>query len=364
MAQGLDLGPRELSVTNLNNHQMKKTFNLLVVILLSVAIHVQGQDRDAYITKSFSSESIREVFARTSGGSVSVEGGSGQSRVEVFIQGNNGKSLSKDEIKERLYDDYELEIAVVNGELRVTAEPKDKFFNNWKNALNISFNIYVPQQVSTDVNTSGGSISMKNLAGNQNFSTSGGSLKIDKLSGRIKGRTSGGSIHVSNTKDNIDLGTSGGSIDAENCNGTMALSTSGGAIKLNTLSGQIKANTSGGPIRGNDIHGELTAHTSGGGVDLEGLEGSVDASTSGGNMDIEINKVDKYVTVHNSGGNIHVTLPANIGLDLKLRAERIHLQNMQNFNGDKDEHHMEGKVNGGGVPVNIRTSGSVTVALN
>ncbi|HYI77299.1 MAG TPA: DUF4097 family beta strand repeat-containing protein, partial [Chryseolinea sp.] len=110
--------------------------------------------------------------------------------------------------------------------------------------------------------------------------------------------------------------------------------------------------------------GELTAHTSGGGVDLEGLEGSVDASTSGGNMDIEINKVDKYVTVHNSGGNIHVTLPANIGLDLKLRAEHIHLQNMQNFNGDKDEHHMEGKVNGGGVPVNIRTSGSVTVALN
>jgi hypothetical protein len=342
---------------------MKKSFKLLVVLLLSVTIYAQGQDREPYLTKSFSNESIREVYARTSGGSVSVEGGGSQARVEVFIQGNNGRSLSKEQIKERLEEDYELEIAFVSGELKVTAEPKDKFFN-WKNALNISFSIYVPQQVSTDINTSGGSISMKNLAGNQNFSTSGGSLRIDKLSGKIKGRTSGGSIEVSNTKDNIDLGTSGGSIEAENCSGTMSLSTSGGAIRLNTLTGQIKANTSGGPIRGNSIKGELNAHTSGGGVDLEDLEGSVDASTSGGNMEIEISKIDKYVTVHNSGGNIHVTLPANTGLDLKLRAERIHLQNMQNFNGDKEEHKVEGKINGGGAPVNIQTSGSVTVALN
>ena len=342
---------------------MKKIANILFVILLTVAIHVQSQDREPYITKSFSSEAVKEVYARTSGGSVDVAGGSNQARVEVFIQGNNGRSLSKEDIKERLEEDYKLEIAVVGGELRVVAEPKDKFFN-WKNALNISFKISVPQQVSTDISTSGGSISMKNLAGSQNFSTSGGSLTIDKLSGKIKGRTSGGSIEVSNTKDNIDLGTSGGSIDADNCSGTLTLSTSGGSIKLNSLSGQIKANTSGGPIRGNNINGELTAHTSGGGVDLEDLEGSVDASTSGGNMDIEINKVDKYVTVHNSGGNIHLTLPANVGLDLKLRAERIHLENMQNFNGNKEEHKVDGKIHGGGVPVNIQTSGSVTVALN
>ena len=342
---------------------MKKIANILFVILLTVAVHVQGQDREPYITKSFSSESVREVYARTSGGSVDVEGGSSQARVEVFIKGNNGRSLSKEDIKERLEEDYKLELAVVGGELKVVAEPKDKFFN-WKNALNISFKISVPQQVSTDISTSGGSISMKNLAGSQNFSTSGGSLTIDRLSGKIKGRTSGGSIEVSNTKDNIDLGTSGGSIDADNCNGTLTLSTSGGSIKLNSLTGQIKANTSGGPIRGNSIKGELIAHTSGGGVDLEDLEGSVDASTSGGNMEIEINKVDKYVTVHNSGGNIHVTLPANVGLDLKLRAERIHLENMQNFNGNKEEHKVDGKINGGGVPVSIQTSGSVTVALN
>lgn len=342
---------------------MKKSIYFMFMLLLIVAVQAQSQDRDPFITKSFASETIKEVFSRTSGGSITVEGGNSQARVEVFIRGNNGRNLSAEEIKERIKDDYKLVIDVEGNELRVTAEPRDKFFN-WRDALSISFKIYVPQNVSTDLSTSGGSIDMRELSGTQNFSTSGGSLRLDKLSGKIKGRTSGGSIEVSNTKDQIDLGTSGGSINAVNCNGTLRLSTSGGSIKLDNLDGNISANTSGGPIRGNDIKGELTAHTSGGGVDLQDLECSVDASTSGGNMEIEIDKLQEFVTVRNSGGNIRVTLPGDKGLDLKLRGDRINLENMSNFNGDKEDHKVEGKVNGGGVPINIQTSGRVTVALN
>jgi hypothetical protein len=342
---------------------MKKIVSVLFTALLSIVVQAQFQDRDPFITKSFSNESIKEVYARTSGGSISITGGDEKARVEVFIKGNNGRSLSKEEIKERLEEDYKLVIAVDGNELKVTAEPKDKFFN-WKRALSISFNVYVPQQVSTDLGTSGGSISMRNLSGTQNFSTSGGSLNLDKLSGRIRGRTSGGSIDVSNTKDNIDLQTSGGSIDADNCYGTLTLSTSGGAIKLNKLQGSIKANTSGGPINGSYIKGKLTAHTSGGGVHLHDLECSVDASTSGGSMDVEINKLEEFVTLHNSGGNIRLTLPGNKGLDLNLRGDRISLENMNNFSGNKEDHKVEGKINGGGVPIDIRTSGKITVALN
>ncbi|WP_276373514.1 DUF4097 family beta strand repeat-containing protein [Chryseolinea sp. H1M3-3] len=343
---------------------MKKAFNFVfLVAFITLVINTQAQDREPYITKSFSNESIKELYARTSGGSITVEGGNEQARVEVFIKGNNGKTLSKDEIKERLDEDYKLTIGVEGNELKLIAEPKDKFFN-WRHALSISFKVYVPQTISTDLSTSGGSIDMRNLSGTQSFSTSGGSLTLDKLSGKIKGRTSGGSIHVSNAKDMIDLATSGGSIEAENCNGKLSLSTSGGSISLHNLKGTVKANTSGGPIRGGDITGELTAHTSGGSVDLRDLECSVDASTSGGNMEIEIDKLEEYVTISNSGGNIHVTMPGNKGVNLNLRGDRINLENMNNFNGDKEDHKVEGKINGGGIPVNIQTSGRVTVALN
>ena len=342
---------------------MKTIFNLFVAVLISVAAQAQFSDKDPFITKSFSNETINEVYARTSGGSISVTGGSEQPRVEVYIQGNNGKTLSKEEIKQRLDEDYKFVLAVDNGELKITAEPKDRSFN-WKRALSISFNVYVPHNVSTDLSTSGGSIQMENLSGTQNFSTSGGSLKLNKLSGKIKGRTSGGSIEVSNTKDDIDLGTSGGSITAENCSGTLRLNTSGGQIRLDGLRGMINASTSGGPIRGRDIKGELSAHTSGGGVDLQDLSGSVEASTSGGNMDVEIHDLDKYVTIKNSGGNIHVKLPGDKGLNLNVRGENIRIDNMNNFSGNKDEHKVEGKLNGGGVPVNIHSSGTITVALN
>lgn len=341
---------------------MKKSISLFVALVFCVAVQAQFQDKEPFITKSFSKESIREVYARTSGGSITVSGGDSETRVDVYIQGNNGRNLSKEEIKERLDEDYELVLKVENGELRITAEPKDRHFN-WKRALNISFKVNVPQNVSTDLNTSGGSISMKNLSGKQNFSTSGGSLDLDKLSGMIRGRTSGGSIDVSNTKDDIDLSTSGGSIDAENCSGTLRLNTSGGQIKLNGLKGTVTASTSGGPIHGNDIRGELSAHTSGGSVNLQGLAGSVDASTSGGNMDIEIDELDKFVTVKNSGGNIHIKLPRDKGLTLKLRAERIKMD-IVNFSGNKEERKVDGTLNGGGVPVNIQTSGTITVGLN
>ena len=226
---------------------MKKILILLLPVL--IAFGTSAQEGEPFINKSFSNEAIDNVYARTSGGSISVQGGDGPTRVEVFIKGNNNRNLSESEIKERILEDYKLVIKVEDNELRVTAEPKDKFFN-WKNALNISFKLYVPAAVSTDLGTSGGSISMRNLSGAQNFSTSGGSLRLDRLSGRIKGRTSGGSIEVKNTKDQIDLSTSGGSIDAENCSGTMSLSTSGGSIQLDNLNGRIRANTSGGPIRG------------------------------------------------------------------------------------------------------------------
>lgn len=64
-------------------------------------------------------------------------------------------------------------------------------------------------------------------------------------------------------------------------------------------------------------------------------------------MDIEISKLAEYVTIHNSGGNIHLSLPANKGLDLKLRGDRIHFQNMQNFSGNKEDDKVDGKINGG-----------------
>lgn len=344
---------------------MKKYALLLIIMVSAILIRAQSND-EPYQTKSLSTESIKSVKVETSGGSISVAGVSNsEARIEVYIRGNNGRDnkLSKEEIQKRLSEDYDLTISVSNNKLTAIAKQKNRRMD-WKNGLSISFRVYSPQSVATELETSGGSISLKDITGSQDFSTSGGSLKIDNVGGNIHGRTSGGSIHVENSKDVMDLSTSGGSIDASNCTGDMKLTTSGGSVKLSSLKGQIRASTSGGNVSGNTIQGELSAHTSGGNVRLEDLSCSLETSTSGGNIDVSLKELGKYVTITNSGGNISLQIPGNKGVDLKLRGDKIRTSTLTNFSGTVEEDEIDGKLNGGGIPITVRAgSGRIELAM-
>ena len=343
---------------------MKKYISLLLMICFYQLSFAQNNDVP-YLTKSLANESIKNIEAKTSGGSITVaEAPVGQAKVEVFVWPSNRKnsSLSKEEIKKKLDEDYDLTVSVSNNKLSAIAKSK-RNISDWKNALSISFKIYVPGNVSTDLATSGGSIHLTGLTGKQDFATSGGSLHAEKLKGDIKGRTSGGSIHVKDCSEEIDLSTSGGSIDADNCTGKISLTTSGGSLQLNNLNGTIDATTSGGSVRGQLIKGELEAHTSGGNIDLQKLSGSLETSTSGGNIDVQITELGKFVKISNSGGSVDVELP-NKGLDLKVKGSKIKTSNFANFSGSIEDDEIDGKLNGGGIPVTIRaSSGRVNLVL-
>jgi hypothetical protein len=333
---------------------------LLVLTVTSAALTAVAQENGTpYLTKSLAGDAIKNIEAKTSGGSINVEGGYSQdARIEVYVSSNGHNiSLSNEEIKEKLTADYDLNVSASGNKLTAIAKPKDRIIN-WKKALNISFNIFVPENVSTDLSTSGGSIYLMNLSGTEDFRTSGGSLTVKKLSGKIIGETSGGSIEVSDSKDDIDLGTSGGSINAGNCAGKIRLNTSGGSLELHDLNGDIKATTSGGSVNGKNISGELSAHTSGGNISMYELTCSIDASTSGGNINVEIKEIGKYVEMNNSGGHINLQIPKGKGYDLKLYGEKMDRDfSLNNFSGTVKENKIEGTMNGGGIPITVDASG-------
>jgi DUF4097 and DUF4098 domain-containing protein YvlB len=343
-----------------------KTYLILLLIACSgtVAFAQGNWDKTPYQTKSLASDGIKDVFVKTSGGSIAVSGGAESPRIEIYVHGNNGQELSKEEIDKRLHDDYDLSVNVSNHELHAIAKRKHDGDFNWRRQLSISFKIFVPKQVATHLSTSGGSIHLDNLIGTEEFSTSGGSLHMDNLTGIIKGETSGGSIEVSNSKDNINLETSGGSIRASNCQGKIKLETSGGSLHLESLSGSINASTSGGSIQANDIHGELITGTSGGSVNLSHLSCSLDASTSGGSMHVELLHVGKYVKLDVSGGHVDLRLPANQGMDLNLSANKINASNAGKFSGEWEKDHVKGSVNGGGIPVKVDASDNLNISFN
>lgn len=344
-----------------------KTYSLLLTLLFSVSVlFAQSDDEKPYMTKTFTASAIKALNVRTSGGSINVAGQGGEAKVEVYVRSNNwnGKSeLSKEEIEERLKD-YELTIAQEGETLVCKSKRKNENDDrwDWKKSLSISFKITVPEKTATDLATSGGSIRLAKLSGTQNFSTSGGSLHLDALSGTVKGRTSGGSIQLANCSEQLDLATSGGSIKADACKGDIKLVTSGGSIQLTQVDGNVRATTSGGSIRGGDIKGELVASTSGGSIRLTGVAAALKASTSAGGIDAEITSLGKYLDLSTSAGGIHVQMPLNKGLDLDLRANRVNVGTLNNFNGTREKDRVSGKLNGGGTLVTMRaSSGSIHV---
>jgi len=346
---------------------MKKYLLLLFIACQSTVLLAQDWNKTPYETKSLSSDAIKDVYVETSGGSIAVSGAAGESpRIDVFVHGNNNQELSKEEIKKRLDEDYKLEITVSNHELHVLAKRKHEGGINWdwRRQLSISFKIYVPKNVDTHLGTSGGSIHLDNLSGNENFSTSGGSLHVNALNGLIKGETSGGSIEVSNSGNDINLETSGGSIHASNCHGKIKLETSGGSLHLDDLKGSINANTSGGSIQANSIEGELITGTSGGSVNLTRMACSLEASTSGGSMHVDMDQVGKYIKLDVSGGHVDLKLPANVGMNLNLSADKINSVSVKNFSGEWEKTHIKGSINGGGIPVNVDASGSLNLTFN
>lgn len=343
---------------------MKKYCLLLIFACSTFIVNAQwNQDKEPFMTKSLSKESIKDIKMVTSGGNITVSSvNASEARLEVYVQPNNSRQnpMTKEEIQKRLDEDYDLIISTDNNKLVATAKSKHENRKwDWKKHLNISFKAFVPQNVSTDLATSGGNITLSNISGEQDFKTSGGNLNLDKISGKIKGRTSGGNIIFNNLKDDINLATSGGNIEANNSTGTMKLSTSGGNVRLKGLNGDIKASTSGGNVKGEDVAGELSAHTSGGNIIMNNLSSSIEASTSGGSIDVEVSKLGKYITLHNSGGSIDLVLPKDKGLDLDLSASRVKAGTLNNFSGKIEDDQVRGKLNEGGIPVKLRTSGTI-----
>lgn len=304
--------------------------------------HTEGlQDNKVLIlSKSFNASDIKDVEVETSGGSISVTGdATGQATVEVFGQGNNGRRLSKDEILQVLRNDYEFSVTAENGTLKGIA--KRTISGRWKNAVSISFKIHVAKNVNADLHTSGGSIRLASLHGNENFGTSGGSIHFEQLSGTINGHTSGGGITALNSKGNIEG------------------HTSGGPIKLEELDGEIEMHTSGGSIEASHVSGNLDLSTSGGGIRLEDIAAKLSAHTSGGSIHANFTTFKQNAELSTSGGSIKVNVPKSAHLDFELKGSRVNIGSANNIQVDmnKQKSHATGSLNNGGAQLGAHTSG-------
>ncbi|MBN3583156.1 hypothetical protein JYB64_12225 [Algoriphagus aestuarii] len=296
-------------------------FTLSLMVFFSWVQELPAIEKaDPYLTKEFKLSGKGNLDVETSGASVAVMGVSGnQVVVEMYVKINGQSVDSTDPEVERLLEDYNLDISKSGN--TISLKVKRKSNDGWKkNQLNLSFKVQVPTEISSDFQSSGGSIAIDNLNGDQFIATSGGSIRVENATGTVVSKSSGGSFSLTDFDGNVDVQTSGGS------------------VKINGLEGKLKINTSGGSVT------------------LEDISGSIDANTSGGSIRAKLLGIDEDLSFRSSGGSITAMVPGSIGLDLDLRGGRVNSK-FRNFDGEVKKDLIVGKMNGGGYLLSMQSSG-------
>ncbi|KAA6455571.1 DUF4097 domain-containing protein [Acidobacteria bacterium AB60] len=169
----------------------------------------------------------------------------------------------------------------------------------------------------------------------------------------LEARTADGGLKVSGLNGNLQLHTSDGSMDVWDVNGALHLLSSDGSIHVHGASGTLESRSSDGQVK---IEGRFTAvqvHTSDGGLELTLANGSQLATAS---------------RIETSDGSVAIHLPHSLAADLEIRTGDGHLDCklplvMEGYDSKSDSgHSLRGKLNGGGVPLTIRTrDGNATI---
>jgi hypothetical protein len=156
----------------------------------------------------------------------------------------------------------------------------------------------------------------------------------------------------------IKVHTAGGSVDLRDTIGSATLHTSGGDIVAKNVNGDVEARTSGGGIVADTIRGDVDADTSGGGVRLLNVDGKIRAHTSGGSVQCSLVGINRGLSATTSGGSIQLTLPRTTTANIEATTSGGEFTSeLPVATTQWQDGHVKGSINGGGQPIDVRTSG-------
>jgi hypothetical protein len=311
------------------------SFRLLLTTALVAGTALAAQARiERVVEKNFPVTGTGTLHIETQGGAIKVTP-STDSVVHITAKQriNADTDAEADELLKKLELTFEQKGNDVSAIARYEQKPSGSWFRSWP-PVSVEFTVTVPAAFATELHTSGGGITLGDLAGKAVAKTSGGGIKLGKMGGEVSAHTSGGSITLDEARGRVELNTSGGNVTVGRVAGSAKLSTSGGSIKIDSVEGMVNAHTSGGSVRANitgPLKEECTLSTSGGSVHVSVDKTAafrLDASTSGGGVDAE-------------------------GLTVTLEK------------GTRARNQLAGAVNGGGPLLKLRSSGgSIVVRTN
>lgn len=321
---------------------MKSTSFILVLLVLCLV--VSAQDTRYSFKESYKLDAPGQITVSSSDGDIEAVAFEGDKTDVFFIVKKNNRVLNI--TRSELEKEVNLDIQQSGASLSIVVKYKHNYsILDWNDKMVVSFRLQVPPRSQCNLRTSDGDISISGLKDDQQLSTSDGDIKVSDQQGALTATTSDGDIEVRKVI------------------GTVEVKTSDGDVRLSEIKGDVRGGTSDGNITVSQLTGATIVKTSDGNINFKDLSGSLSASTSDGNVSGNLLRLSRELSVRTSDGDIRITVPSSLGLDLDIKGESLHVP-LNNFSGRSDEKRIQGKSNGGGIPVTMSTSGDVTLTYN
>jgi hypothetical protein len=174
-------------------------------------------------------------------------------------------------------------------------------------------------------------------------------------------------IHMPKDAD-LDVTTGDGSVEADSITGNVDIRTGDGHITLQGAKGDIHLRAGDGAIEGRGLDGRLDATTGDGHVNIQGRFDSLNIKTGDGNVTARANGGSKVVNtwnIHTGDGSVDLELPGELqaNIDAGTHDGHISLDIPVTVEGTFSSSRINGKMNGGGSPIIVRT-GDGSIHLN
>ena len=174
-------------------------------------------------------------------------------------------------------------------------------------------------------------------------------------------------VHMPREAD-LSVRTGDGSVEAESINGNVDVTTGDGHIALQGAKGSIKLHTGDGHIEARGLDGQVDAASGDGHINVEGRFDSLNIKTGDGSVSARAragSKVQPSWTIHTGDGSVDLEIPGDLqaNIDASTHDGHISLGLPVTVEGTFSSTKIQGKLNGGGPPVTIRT-GDGSIHLN
>jgi Putative adhesin len=174
-------------------------------------------------------------------------------------------------------------------------------------------------------------------------------------------------IHMPREAD-LEVTSGDGAVEVDSISGNLDIRSGDGSIRVQSAKGDIHLRAGDGSIEGHGLDGRVDATTGDGHINIEGRFDSLNIKTGDGSVNARADKGSTVATtwnIHTGDGSVDLEIPGQMqaNIDASTHDGHISLDIPVTVEGTFSSSRINGKMNGGGTPIVVRT-GDGSIHLN